>query len=201
MTNRIDLIKGIHPGKFIEWDLKRKSLTQRYLAQETGIPYQTINAIVSGRRNLTTEQAIKIERLLNYEEGFLAILQTYFDIKQYKEKELINLCKEVPNIRKSLFWDANFDKINWLKHKNVVIQRVLERGNTVEIEEIKRYYNLSTEELKKYKVSITQRRFTKEDLIARAEASLSDVKNGNVTSQKDLEIKKLPNYNISVETS
>lgn len=144
MNNLIDIIKGIHPGKFIERELKKKNLTQRALAEETGIPFQTINAIISGRRNLTTEQALKIDQTLGYEEGFFAILQTHYDIKQYKEKELASIYTEAPQIRKSLFWDADFNKINWAKYKNAVIKRVFERGSKDEIEEITRYYNLST---------------------------------------------------------
>lgn len=144
MNNLIDIIKGIHPGKFIERELKKKNLTQRALAEEAGIPFQTINAIIAGRRNLTTEQALKIDQTLGYEEGFFAILQTHYDIKQYKEKELASIYIEAPLIRKSLFWDADFNKINWAKYKNVVIKRVFERGSKDEIEEITRYYNLST---------------------------------------------------------
>ena len=91
MNNLIDIIKGIHPGKFIERELKKKHLTQRALADETGIPFQTINAIIAGRRSLTTKQALKIDQILGYEEGFFAILQTHYDIKQYKEKELASI--------------------------------------------------------------------------------------------------------------
>lgn len=144
MNNLIDIIKGVHPGKFIERELKKKNLTQRALAEETDIPFQTINAIIAGRRNLTTEQALKIDQALVYEEGFFAILQTHYDIKQYKEKELASIYTEAPQIRKSLFWDADFNKINWAKYKNAVIKRVFERGSKDEIEEITRYYNLPT---------------------------------------------------------
>lgn len=150
MDSRIEIIKGIHPGKFIERELKKKTLTQRALAEDTGIPYQTINAIIAGRRNLTTEQALKIDSSLDLEEGFLAILQTHYDIKQYREKELANLYTGHPNIRKILFWDTNFDKINWGKYKEAVIRRVLERGNKEEVNEIKRFYNLSANELGQY---------------------------------------------------
>lgn len=151
MDSRINIIKGIHPGKLIERELKKKELTQRTLADETGIPYQTINAIIAGRRNLTTGQSLKIDHALNFEEGFLALLQTYHDIKQFKEKELATQYKHAPHIRKSLFWDADFDKINWGKYRKAVIQRVLERGSAEEINEIKRFYNLSATELKQYR--------------------------------------------------
>ncbi len=151
MDRRLDIIKGIHPGKLIERDLVRKHLTQRYLAHETGIPYQTINAIIAGKRNLTTGQAMKIGSLLSYEESFLSILQTHYEIKQHKEKALAELYDKSPRIRKSLFWDADFDKINWAKYKKVVIQRVAERGSKDEINEITRFYNLTTNEMELFK--------------------------------------------------
>lgn len=151
MDSRIDIIKGIHPGKFIERELRKENLTQRSLAERTGIPYQTINAIIAGRRNLTTEQAVKIDSVLNLEEGFFAILQAYYDIKQYREKEFANLYTGSPRIRRILFWDTDFDKINWGKYKDAVIKRVLERGSKEEINEIQNFYNLSTSQLKLYK--------------------------------------------------
>jgi len=143
MNNLIEIIKGIHPGKFIERELNKKNLTQRALAEETAIPFQTINAIIAGRRNLTIEQALKVDEALGFEEGFFAILQTHYDIKQYREKELANLYAEAPCIRKSLFWDVDFDKINWEKYKDAIIKRVFERGSKEEIEEIKRFYSVS----------------------------------------------------------
>lgn len=147
MNNLIEIIKGIHPGKFIERELKKKNLTQRVLAEETAIPFQTINAIIAGRRNLTTEQAPKIDKALGFEDGFFAILQTHYDIKQYKEKELASLYTEAPRIRKSLFWDVDFSKINWGKYKDAVVKRVFERGSKDEIEEITRYYNLTSNDI------------------------------------------------------
>jgi addiction module HigA family antidote len=145
-----DPIKGLHPGKLIERDLKKKGVIQRVLAKDTGIRYQTINAIITGRRNITTEQALKIETALGYEEGFLSILQSYYEIKQYKEKEPANLYTRSPHIRKILFWDTDFDKINWGKYKKAVIQRVLERGSEEEINEIKQFYGLSANELRQF---------------------------------------------------
>ena len=150
MDNRINIIKGLRPGKLIERDLKKKGVTQRVLAKNTGILFQAINAIITGRRNITTEQALKIEAALGYEEGFLSVLQSYYDIKRYKEKELANRYTGSPHIRKILFWDTDFDKINWGKYKAAVIQRVLERGSKEEINEIKRFYSLSASELRQY---------------------------------------------------
>jgi hypothetical protein len=45
-----------------------------------------------------------------------------------------------PNLPKRLFWDWNFDKIDWQKHYLAVIDRVIERGNKQEWKEMLRYY-------------------------------------------------------------
>lgn len=142
MNNCIEILKGIHPGRLIERDLKKRSVTQRSLAGKTNIHYQTINAIIGGKRDLTIEQAIEIEKAMGYEYGFLSLLQTHYALRNYRDKELSALFSGTPNIRKSLFWDADFDKINWAEHKKAVINRVMERGNKAEIKEIRRFYKL-----------------------------------------------------------
>ncbi len=55
MDSRINILKGIHPGKLIERDLKKQDITQRSLAEKIDVPYQAINSIIMGKRNLTTE--------------------------------------------------------------------------------------------------------------------------------------------------
>lgn len=105
MDSRINIIKGVHPGKLIERELKKKNITQLLLATKTGITYQTINAIIAGRRNLTTEQALKIESVLGYEEEFLFILQSFHGIEQYKNTEFAQLYPKAPKNKKNLFWD------------------------------------------------------------------------------------------------
>ena len=45
-----------------------------------------------------------------------------------------------PNLPKRLFWDWNFDKIDWQKGYVSIIDRVIERGNKQEWEEMIRFY-------------------------------------------------------------
>ncbi len=49
---------------------------------------------------------------------------------------------EQPNLRQSLFWDIDYEGIQWVKNYRFVIERVLERGTFDEWQEIKRYYGL-----------------------------------------------------------
>ena len=47
-----------------------------------------------------------------------------------------------PNLRQPLFWDVDYDNIQWNKNYRFVIERVLERGTFDEWQEIKQYYGL-----------------------------------------------------------
>ena len=139
MKNYIEKYKGIHPGIILERELKKRALHQRPFALSIDEHPQTLNAITKGKRKLNTSLALKIEEKLDLEEGTLVLLQTYYDIKEEKSK----IKQTTPNLallRKSLFWDTDSNKIDWSKQYKAVIQRVFERGNEIEREEIIRFY-------------------------------------------------------------
>jgi addiction module HigA family antidote len=143
MNSNINILKGIHPGLVIERELKKRKLRKNSFALKLQEYPQTLTAITKGRRGITTSLALKIEKELGFDEGFLMMLQVYFDIEVEKKKQIQN----TPNlklIRPVLFWDTKFENIDWIKQKKVVIKRVFERGNEVEKKEIKRYYGEAT---------------------------------------------------------
>jgi hypothetical protein len=70
-------------------------------------------------------------------------LQAAFEVQQIlKRQQLTNPTPNLSIIRKVLFWDTNFDKIDWITKKTAVIKRVFERGNDEEIQEIIRFYGM-----------------------------------------------------------
>lgn len=133
--------KGIHPGIILERELKMRSIKQRPFALSLNEHPQTFNAILKGKRGLPVSLAIKIERLLDFTEGSLAVLQTYYEINLEKSKEK-NISPELSKLRKALFWDTDISKINWERQFKAVIRRVFERGNEVEKQEIERFYGI-----------------------------------------------------------
>jgi addiction module antidote protein, HigA family len=151
MKCNLDTYKGIHPGKIVDKRLKSINLSQRKFAESIGEHSQSINAVITGRRPLTTELSIKIERALGYDEGFLLALQAYYNVAEYKRKEAGLLIKGVPNIRRMLFGDTDFDKIDWGHYRRFVIQRVLERGTEDEKDEIIRFYDIKRSDIANYK--------------------------------------------------
>lgn len=76
--------------------------------------------------------ALKIEQAFGYEEGFLLLLQTYYEIAEYKNGQKSRAISGTPAIRRSLFWDTDFDTLDWERYRESVIARVLERGNDAE---------------------------------------------------------------------
>ncbi len=61
-------------------------LSQRSFAALIGRHSQTFNAVITGRRKLVVEMALKIEKALGYEEGFLLTLQAHYEIARYKNR-------------------------------------------------------------------------------------------------------------------
>lgn len=151
MKSKIEILKGIHPGKIIDRDLRKRHLSQRAFAASIGEHSQTLNAVIAGRRNLTTEMALKIEQAFGYEEGFLLTLQAFHEIAAYKNRMASDSVDGVPDIRRSLFWDTDFDRIDWGRYKSAVIARVSERGNDAEKAEIARFYGIDPATLDSYK--------------------------------------------------
>lgn len=141
MIRQYEKYKGIHPGIVLDRELKKRSIKQRPFAFALDEHPQTFNAITKGKRGISTSLALKIERELGLEEGTLVVLQAYYDIQKVKEKE----SQKKPNLSilsKSLFWDTDIKHINWVGQYRGVIQRVFERGNESDKEEITRFYGI-----------------------------------------------------------
>ncbi len=150
-TNLTNALKGIHPGKIIARNLKKMKISQRNLADQIGEHSQTLNAVIKGRRSMTVEMAVKLDIAFGYEEGFLYMLQGYYEVEQYRKQAASESISGVPDVRRILFWDTDFDKINWGYRKSFVISRILERGNEEEKAEIARFYGMELKNLEKYR--------------------------------------------------
>ncbi|MFV7236684.1 HigA family addiction module antitoxin [Flavobacterium sp. ZB4R12] len=134
----IDIIKGIHPGKIVERELKKRNINQRQFALSLGVHPQTLGAIIKGNRRMNVDLSLKMEEKLELEEGFLMTLQVFYDIKEAKKDS--NYKPDISKLRKGIFWDTDFDKIDWKLMKVSIVKRVFAYGNKTEQEEITRFY-------------------------------------------------------------
>ena len=144
MNDHIAIIKGVHPGIILDRELKRRKLPKGRFALEVNEYPQTVVAVTKGKRRITTALALKAEKALGLEEGYFLTLQIWYDIKKEKTgRGDPRGCPDPrgrPNLRPALFWDTDINTINWDKHKESVIKRVLERGNEIEKSEVARFY-------------------------------------------------------------
>jgi plasmid maintenance system antidote protein VapI len=138
MKMPLEILKGIHPGFFLERELKKRGIAKSRFALQVGEYPQTFVAITKGKRKMNTPLALRIEQALNLEEGFLMTLQVFHEIAQ--EKKRGQKTPDLSKLGKSLFWDTNINTIDWQKYKRAVIERVFERGDDEEKKEITRFY-------------------------------------------------------------
>jgi addiction module HigA family antidote len=140
MEKLIEKYRGINPGAILERELKKKNIRQVTFARTVGVPAQTLNAIIKGKRKMTPETALKIDYALGLEESTMGILQVYYDTRIIRQKPGLLPHPDFSKLRRILFWDTDFDKIDWQHQQNAIIQRVFERGNEEEKNEITRFY-------------------------------------------------------------
>ena len=145
MKTILDIIKGIHPGKFVERELKKHNFNQRQFALSINEHPQTLGAIINGKRRMNVELSLKIEEKLNLEEGFLMTLQIHNDIKIAKFDP--DYKPDISKIRKGTFWDTNVDTIDWKLMKRSIIERIFSYGDEFEQAEIVEFYGKSEVDL------------------------------------------------------
>ncbi|HEY8967998.1 MAG TPA: hypothetical protein VIM64_02875 [Puia sp.] len=140
MQKELDILKGLHPGIVLERELKKRMLSKGPFALSIQTFPQTLHAIIKGQRNMNTSLALRIEQALGLEEGFFMTLQVFYDIKQEKQKQASPRQPDLRRLRPALFWDTRLENIDWQRQQRAVIERVWERGNAEEKNEIIRFY-------------------------------------------------------------
>lgn len=142
MLPNINRIKGVHPGAVLNRELKKRGLEKKQFALSLGEYPQTISAVSSGKRGISSALSIKLGKALGVDESYFMLLQAYYEIEREKKKELSQQnTPDLSIIRKSIFWDTDIQTIDWQKNKKAIIRRVFERGNENEIHEIISFYD------------------------------------------------------------
>ncbi len=96
---------------------------------------------------MNTPLAMRIEEALKIEEGYFMTLQIFYEIREGRQKQDKNYHPDLAKLRSVLFWDTKMEKIDWRQQRVAVINRVFERGNSAEKDEILRFYGSAAVEL------------------------------------------------------
>lgn len=142
MLPELSKIKGIHPGVILNREIKARGLKSKEFAFSIKEYPQTLSAILNKRRGINPQLSIKLGRNFNVDEDYFMLLQAAYDVKEAIIPE--TKTPDLSKIRRILFWDTEYEKIDWLRQKKAIIKRVFERGDDIEINEIISFYGRET---------------------------------------------------------
>lgn len=77
----------VHPGEILLEDfLKPMGITQYRLAKSIGVPQRRIGEIVSGKRSITADTALRLARFFGTDAQSWMNLQTHYDLAIAEER-------------------------------------------------------------------------------------------------------------------
>jgi addiction module HigA family antidote len=153
MLPDIKKIKGIHPGAILKREIKMRGIKNKDLALLISVQAQAISAILKEKRRITPGLSIKLGTNLGVDSDYFMLLQASYDVKKVQSLSIKQLTPNLKNIRKVLFWDADFNKIDWEKNRKAIIKRIFERGNRKEIDEIINFYGFEKVKNELYEIN------------------------------------------------
>ena len=83
IANNLTPAYPTHPGEVVKDEIEYRKISQRKLAEQTGIPYKVVlNDILNGRRSMTTATAMILEAALGVPADSLMRLQLKYNMQQ-----------------------------------------------------------------------------------------------------------------------
>ncbi len=83
-TNRLP---NIHPGEILQIEfLQPLNITPYRLSKDIGVPQTRISEILSGKRSITPDTALRLSRYFGNSAQFWLNLQTQYDLRQALEE-------------------------------------------------------------------------------------------------------------------
>ena len=140
MKYEMSVIKGIAPGAIIARELRDKHISNKDFAAAIGEYPSRISEIINVRRRIPLPMSLKFDSFFGFEKGFFATIQLYYEVRRFEESQQ----HKTPDLKKlshSLFWDTDVKKINWIRQKNSVLERVEKYGTASDIKIISDFYD------------------------------------------------------------
>ena len=99
-------------GEYIGNLILNAGITQAKLARDINVPRQLLSCVISGKREMSLQLAIKLESYFSLPDGELLKMQTMQAIKKHKQSIRDHICEQLT--AKNAFWSYNvksFDSI------------------------------------------------------------------------------------------
>ena len=89
-----------HPGVHLMRVISAHGLTQTRAAEALGISFQRLNAVVNGRRGITPDTALRLEKAFEVSAGFWLMAQLAWDLwHQIREPATIGAIAKIDRIQ------------------------------------------------------------------------------------------------------
>lgn len=79
IANNLTPGQPIHPGELIKDEIEYRGISQKNLAAEIGIPASVLNAVLNGKRAVTTEYALLFEAALGIDADIWLKIQSDYN--------------------------------------------------------------------------------------------------------------------------
>lgn len=98
IANNLTPSELIHPGEMIKDEIEYRGISQKELAAEIGIQPSVLNAVLNGKRAVTTEYALLLEAALGIDADIWLKLQS--DYNKQVAKSDATFMERINRIRK-----------------------------------------------------------------------------------------------------
>ena len=72
--------EATHPGELIKDELKARGMTQKQLAEQTGIKPSVLSETINGKRSVSLNVAVSLEKALDIPADMWMNMQTQYDL-------------------------------------------------------------------------------------------------------------------------
>ncbi|MEQ8906894.1 HigA family addiction module antitoxin [Ekhidna sp.] len=86
LANEMVSGSAMHPGELLRDELEAREMKQVELAKELGIAKNVMSEIISGKRNITPELAVRLEDALGIKAEFWMKYQVAYEIDKIRIK-------------------------------------------------------------------------------------------------------------------
>jgi len=99
IANNLEPYFPTHPGEVLKDEIEYRSISQKKLAAEMGVPYTLLNEVLNGKRPVNTEFALLIEAVLGLDAEPLLKMQTRYNmLAAKKDKSFTDRLAEIRKV-------------------------------------------------------------------------------------------------------
>lgn len=116
MNKKLTPFIATHPGELIKDELKERNMTQKELSEMTGIKPSVLSETINGKRSVSLNVAVALEKALGIPAEYWMNLQTQYDLdsaniaKRDNQSETISVT--IPIVDHTLFHEI-VRKFGW----------------------------------------------------------------------------------------